>query len=129
MLLTLPKYLTKRHLCLHRKNRWIHGLDLGLNWVWDASRLRWFGKAKMQAATCSLFTQDFTINMAELSTLPLDQRLEAMEVLWESLAHDSAYDPSPAWHADVLAQRVGEIEGGQTTAWADVKGRIFAKAN
>lgn len=69
------------------------------------------------------------MNMAELSTLPLAQRLEAMEVLWESLSHDSAYDPSPTWHADVLAQRVREIEAGQATAWADAKGRIFAKVN
>ena len=69
------------------------------------------------------------MNMAELSTLPLAQRLEAMEVLWESLSHDSAYDPSPGWHADVLAQRVREIESGQATGWADAKGRIFAKAN
>ena len=68
------------------------------------------------------------MNMAELSTLPLAQRLEAMEVLWESLSNDSAYDPSPAWHADVLAQRVREIEAGQATDWADAKSRIITKA-
>jgi Putative addiction module component len=68
------------------------------------------------------------MNMAELSTLPLAQRLEAMEVLWESLSHDSAYDPSPAWHADVLAQRVREIEAGQATDWADAKARILTQA-
>lgn len=76
----------------------------------------------------SHLTQDFTMNMAELSTLPLAQRLEAMEVLWESLSHDSAYDPSPAWHADVLAQRVHEIETGQATDWADAKARILTQA-
>jgi hypothetical protein len=68
------------------------------------------------------------MNMAELSTLPLAQRLEAMEVLWDSLSHDSAYDPSPAWHADVLAQRVREIEAGQATDWADAKARILSQA-
>jgi hypothetical protein len=68
------------------------------------------------------------MNMAELSTLPLAQRLEAMEVLWESLSRDSAYDPNPAWHADVLAQRVREIEAGQATDWADAKTRILNKA-
>ena len=68
------------------------------------------------------------MNMAELSTLPLAQRLEAMEVLWESLSRDSAYDPSPAWHADVLVQRVHEIEAGQATDWLEAKGRIFTKA-
>ena len=68
------------------------------------------------------------MNMAELSTLPLAQRLQAMEVLWESLSHDSAYDPSPAWHSEVLAPRVREIEAGQATDWADAKTRILAKA-
>ena len=68
------------------------------------------------------------MNMAELSTLPLAQRLEAMEVLWDSLSHDSAYDPSPAWHADILAQRVREIEAGQGTDWADAKARILTQA-
>ena len=68
------------------------------------------------------------MNMAELSTLPLAQRLEAMEVLWESLSQDSAYDPSLAWHADVLAQRVHEIETGQATDWADAKARILTQA-
>lgn len=66
--------------------------------------------------------------MAELSTLPLAQRLEAMEVLWESLSRDSAYDPSPIWHADLLPQRVREIEAGQATDWAEAKTRILAKA-
>ena len=68
------------------------------------------------------------MNMAELSTLPLAQRLEAMEVLWASLTHDSAYDPSPAWHKDLLAQRVSEIEAGQAASWAEAKPRILAKA-
>lgn len=65
------------------------------------------------------------MNMSELSTLPLAQRLEAMEVLWESLTHDNAYDPSPVWHGDLLAQRVDEIEAGQATGWAEAKARIF----
>lgn len=69
------------------------------------------------------------MNMAELSTLPLAQRLEAMEVLWESLSHDSAYDPNPIWHADVLAQRVREIEAGQATDWAEAKTRILTTAS
>lgn len=68
------------------------------------------------------------MNMAELSRLPLAQRLEAMEVLWESLTHDSNYDPSPEWHADVLAQRVREIEAGQATDWTEAKDRILAQA-
>jgi hypothetical protein len=68
------------------------------------------------------------MDMAELTKLPLAQRLEAMEVLWDSLTHDAAYDPSPAWHGDVLAERVREIEAGKTMAWDEAKALIFAKA-
>lgn len=68
------------------------------------------------------------MDMAELTKLPLAQRLEAMEVLWDSLTHDAAYDPSPAWHTDVLTERVHEIEAGKTMAWDEAKALIFAKA-
>ena len=40
---------------------------------------------------------------AELIALPLTERLQAMEALWESLCRDAPDDVlSPAWHADVL---------------------------
>ena len=68
------------------------------------------------------------MDMTELTKLPLAQRLEAMEVLWDSLSHDESYDPSPAWHAQVLSERVKEIEAGQTMSWDEAKSRIFAKA-
>jgi hypothetical protein len=68
------------------------------------------------------------MNMAELSTLTLLQRLEAMEVRWEALSYDNAYAPNPAWHADVLVQRVREIDAGQATGWADAKARIPTQA-
>ena len=68
------------------------------------------------------------MDMAELTKLPLAQRIEAMEVLWDSLTHDKAYDPSPAWHADLLADRVREIEDGKTMPWDEAKALIFATA-
>ncbi|NJM42782.1 MAG: addiction module protein [Brachymonas sp.] len=68
------------------------------------------------------------MKITELSALPLAQRIEAMEVLWQSLADDSTYDVNPAWHADVLRARVEEIEAGQTTAWPEAKTRLFALA-
>ena len=68
------------------------------------------------------------MDMAELTKLPLAQRLEAMEALWDSLTHDLAYHPGPAWHADILAERVRDIEAGKTMSWDDAKTLIFAKA-
>jgi hypothetical protein len=72
--------------------------------------------------------KEATMDMAELAKLPLAQRIEAMEVLWDSLTHDDAYDPSPAWHADLLADRVREIEDGKTMPWNEAKALIFATA-
>ncbi|MBK1704930.1 addiction module protein [Halochromatium glycolicum] len=50
--------------------------------------------------------------------LPLDQmstedKLQAMEVLWESLSRDAGEIASPAWHGEVLAERLGALERGE----------------
>jgi hypothetical protein len=50
--------------------------------------------------------------------LPLDQmstedKLQAMEVLWESLCRDAAEIESPAWHGEVLAERLVALERGE----------------
>ncbi len=68
------------------------------------------------------------MNMAELTTLPLAERLQAMEVLWDSLCHDDKFDPSPAWHADILVARLPELQKGQSMDWTDAKGQILASA-
>ena len=68
------------------------------------------------------------MNMAELTTLPLAERLQAMEILWDSLCHDDGFDPSPAWHADILAARLPELQKGQSTDWTEAKGQILARA-
>lgn len=69
---------------------------------------------------------------AELITLPLAERLQAMEALWESLCRDAPDSLlTPAWHADVLAARAKALDSGAdpTSAWADVKRRINTKTN
>ncbi|MEQ1867808.1 MAG: addiction module protein [Micropepsaceae bacterium] len=69
---------------------------------------------------------------AELIALPLAERLEAMEALWESLCRDAPDSLlSPAWHADVLDARAKALDSGAdpTSAWSDVKQRLNAKTN
>jgi hypothetical protein len=68
------------------------------------------------------------MNMAEPTTLPLAERLHAIEVLWDSLCHDAGYDPSPAWRADILAARLPELQKSQCTDWADAKNQILVSA-
>ena len=69
---------------------------------------------------------------AELIALPLAERLQAMEALWESLCRDAPDGLlAPAWHADVLAARAKALDSGAdpTSAWADVKHRINTNTN
>jgi len=45
-----------------------------------------------------------------LPVLPLDQmtveeKLHLMEILWDDLSRMPEQTPSPAWHAEVLAER------------------------
>ncbi len=72
------------------------------------------------------------MHTADLIALPLAERLQAMEALWESLCRDAPDSLlSPAWHADVLAARAKALDSGAdpTSAWVDVKQRIHAKTN
>lgn len=52
------------------------------------------------------------------AVLPLDQmtvaeKLLAMEALWADLSRDEQQIESPAWHGDVLRERVEAVESGQ----------------
>ena len=52
-------------------------------------------------------------------TLPLDEmtveeKLEAMEAIWASLAKNPDDVPSPAWHGEVLRERLRQVEAGET---------------
>jgi hypothetical protein len=54
------------------------------------------------------------------------QKLALMETLWEDLRIDEANVPSPAWHAEALAQARADYEAGRATFadWEEVKGRL-----
>jgi hypothetical protein len=69
------------------------------------------------------------MNMSELAQLPLADRLQAMEILWTSLAQDPAHDPSPAWHEEVLSQRLAAIEAGTEPMqdWNSAKHELRAR--
>lgn len=65
----------------------------------------------------------------DLASLPLSAKLAAMEALWDSLSRHSQHDPSPPWHADVLAKR--RLEMDQAIPWDETKRRLraFAQAH
>ena len=47
------------------------------------------------------------------------ERVEAMELLWESFSKEGIDYPSPDWHGKVLAERSEMIESGKAT-WLTV---------
>lgn len=64
---------------------------------------------------------------ADLAKLPLIERLQAMEILWDSLSQDKDYEPSPNWHKAVLDGRIEELEQGSHSDWDQAKERIRAR--
>ena len=70
------------------------------------------------------------------STLPLEEmsveeKLRAMELLWDDLCRRAGGVSSPEWHEDVLAQRQAAVERGedQFEDWDTVKRSIKTKVS
>jgi hypothetical protein len=51
--------------------------------------------------------------LTDIEKMTLPERLEAMEMLWESLSRDASAVASPSWHGDVLADRLEKISRGE----------------
>ena len=68
---------------------------------------------------------------AELVALPLAERLQAMEALWDSLCRDATQaQVVPAWHQEELSKRITALDSGKevTSPWEEVKERIRHRA-
>jgi hypothetical protein len=64
------------------------------------------------------------MDMTELATLSLAERLRAMEVLWDSLCRDDAPELSPDWHEAILQQRREELFSLPTSSLDEVEARV-----
>ena len=53
------------------------------------------------------------IQAVDIEQMSLGERLQAMELLWASLARTPEAVPSPDWHGEVLASRLAKIERGE----------------
>jgi len=68
-----------------------------------------------------------TVDLAEM---PVAEKLRLMESLWDSLcAQPTAPITSPAWHAEVLEDRLRRLASGEETTapWREAKERIRAQ--
>ena len=53
------------------------------------------------------------IQAADIERMSVEERLQAMELLWASLAQTPEAVPSPDWHGEVIATRLAKIERGE----------------
>ena len=49
----------------------------------------------------------------EIKSLPISERMHLMEEIWDSLCHESVPVESPAWHKDILDERLERVRLGQ----------------
>ena len=54
------------------------------------------------------------MNIMEIRKMSTMERLQAMEVLWESLLEEESQIVSPTWHEDILKGRERKLENGET---------------
>jgi hypothetical protein len=61
-----------------------------------------------------------------LKTMSVEEKLQAMEALWNDLCINAGDMPSPAWHENVLAGRQAAVERGEDTFedWDTAKEKI-----
>lgn len=53
------------------------------------------------------------MSTTEIEKMTLSERLEAMELLWDSLSRDASAVESPTWHGEILAERLEKIARGE----------------
>jgi hypothetical protein len=50
---------------------------------------------------------------SEIQSMSTTERLQAMELLWRSFSASEDKPPSPAWHGEVLSERLAKVEAGE----------------
>ncbi len=50
---------------------------------------------------------------SEIESMNTVERLQAIELLWTSIARSSAKVSSPAWHGEVLSARKARVDAGE----------------
>ena len=69
------------------------------------------------------------MSAAEISQLPMSEKLQIMEALWEDLRSRAENVPVPDWHKDLLETRRKAVESGQEKIleWDEVKNSLGSR--
>jgi len=74
-----------------------------------------------------LYTAVMSIKLP-LDEMTVQEKLAAMESLWEDLSRSPEAIESPAWHKDVLDQRIAD-GAARSSDWKSTKARIGEKVS
>jgi len=69
------------------------------------------------------------MSIAEIRQLPLNEKLQIMEALWEDLRSHNESEPIPDWHKAILDERQAAVQSGQEEVmdWEDAKATLRDK--
>lgn len=62
-----------------------------------------------------------------LDKMSVSEKIQTMELLWDSICHENADISSPSWHGDVLSARENHAENFED--WNKAKSDITKKIN
>ena len=67
-----------------------------------------------------------SVPVLPLNEMSVEEKLQTMEAIWQSLSVDSAAVESPTWHEEELAERERKIVSGEAKfiAWEKAKADI-----
>ena len=67
-----------------------------------------------------------SVPILPLEEMSVEEKLQTMEALWQSLSADPAGIASPPWHEEELAERERKVESGETkfVDWEKAKAEI-----
>jgi len=65
------------------------------------------------------------MSITEIRQLPLNEKLQIMEAIWEDLRSRAEDVPVPQWHKELLDSPLAAVEAGreEVLEWDDIKGR------
>ena len=64
------------------------------------------------------------ILLDEILRLPVDQRLQLVEDVWDSIASSPESVPVPDWHRAELERRLAQPDPGPSLTWDEVRAKL-----
>jgi hypothetical protein len=66
------------------------------------------------------------ITQADIENMSREEKLQAMEVLWQEISKEEPATDSPDWHAELLAETRSRVSAGTegSVDWDEAKRRL-----